>query len=71
MPRSQEELQRRSRMMLHWARYSGGMMGRSPDYLNVSMMASAAAAEFYGQNDPRMPRTFGSTIPTYGNMTCV
>lgn len=53
IPRSHEELQRRSRMMLHWARYSGGMLGRSPDYLNVSIMASATAAEFYGQNDPR------------------
>jgi len=52
-PRSLEDLQRRSRMMLHWSRYSGGMMGRSPDYLNVSLMASAAAAEFYAQNDPR------------------
>src|SRR5262245_56135463 len=52
-PRTQEELQLRTRMMLHWARYSGGMMGRSPDYLNVSIMASAAAAEFYAQNDPR------------------
>ncbi len=52
-PRSQEDLQRRTRMMLQWARYSGGMMGRSPDYLNVSLMASAAAAEFYAQNDPR------------------
>ncbi|HKA53929.1 MAG TPA: 4-hydroxyphenylacetate 3-hydroxylase N-terminal domain-containing protein, partial [Candidatus Binatia bacterium] len=28
-PRSLEDLQRRSRMMLHWARYSGGMLGRS------------------------------------------
>jgi 4-hydroxyphenylacetate 3-monooxygenase len=52
-PRTQEELRLRTRMMLHWARYSGGMMGRSPDYLNVSLMASAAAAEFYAQNDPR------------------
>ena len=52
-PRSIDDLQKRSRMMLHWARYSGGMMGRSPDYLNVSIMASAGAAEFYGQNDPR------------------
>jgi len=40
-------------MMLHWARFSGGMLGRSPDYLNVSLMASAAAAEFYAQNHPR------------------
>src|SRR5215472_4851222 len=52
-PQSLEDLQRRSRMMLQWARYSGGMLGRSPDYLNVSLMAAAAAAEFYGQNDPR------------------
>lgn len=52
-PRSIDDLQRRSHMMLQWARYSGGMMGRSPDYLNVSLMASAAAAEFYAQNDPR------------------
>jgi 4-hydroxyphenylacetate 3-monooxygenase len=52
-PRTLEDLQWRSRMMLHWARYSGGMLGRSPDYLNVSMMASAAAADFYAQNDPR------------------
>jgi 4-hydroxyphenylacetate 3-monooxygenase len=52
-PRTQEELRLRTRMMLRWARYSGGMLGRSPDYLNVSLMASAAAAEFYAQNDPR------------------
>lgn len=52
-PRSLEDLRHRTQMMLHWARYSGGMMGRSPDYLNVSLMASAAAAEFYAQNDPR------------------
>jgi 4-hydroxyphenylacetate 3-monooxygenase len=52
-PRSLDDLQRRSRMMMHWARYSGGMLGRSPDYLNVALMAAAAAADFYGQNDPR------------------
>ena len=52
-PRSLDELQRRSRMMMHWARYSGGMIGRSPDYLNVSLMAMAAAADFFTQNDPR------------------
>lgn len=60
-PRSREDLQRRSRMMLHWARYSGGMLGRSPDYLNASIMAEAAAAEFYAQNDPR----FAENIQNY------
>src|SRR3989454_10605565 len=52
-PRSLDDLQQRSRMMMHWARYSGGMIGRSPDYLNVSLMAMAAAADFFTQNDPR------------------
>jgi 4-hydroxyphenylacetate 3-monooxygenase len=52
-PHTIEDLRHRTRMMLHWARYSGGMMGRSPDYLNVNLMACAAAAEFYAQNDPR------------------
>lgn len=52
-PRSLDDLQRRSRMMLHWVHYSGGMLGRSPDYINVGIMAAAAAADFYAQNDPR------------------
>src|SRR5438093_7088800 len=53
IPRSLAELQQRSRMMLHWARYSGGMMGRSPDYLNASITACAAAADFFAQDDAR------------------
>jgi 4-hydroxyphenylacetate 3-monooxygenase len=53
MPRSRDDLSRVRRMMKHWADYSGGMMGRSPDYLNRAAMAFAAAAEYCGQNDPR------------------
>src|SRR5690349_4977586 len=30
-PKSREDLERRSRMMLRWARSTGGMVGRSPD----------------------------------------
>lgn len=52
-PRTREDLGRVRRMMKHWADYSGGMMGRSPDYLNRAIMAFAAAAEYCGQNDPR------------------
>jgi 4-hydroxyphenylacetate 3-monooxygenase len=40
-------------MMKHWADASGGMLGRSPDYLNSGLMAFAAAAGFFGRNDPR------------------
>nr|PZN59716.1 MAG: 4-hydroxyphenylacetate 3-monooxygenase, oxygenase component [Sphaerobacter thermophilus] len=51
-PRSREDLARRRIMMKRWADYSGGMMGRSPDYLNAGLMAMAAAAEYFGRNSP-------------------
>ena len=60
-PRSLEDLQRRSAMMFHWSRFSGGMLGRSSDYINVEIMAAAAAADFYSQNDPR----FGENARNY------
>ncbi|MFP6636039.1 MAG: 4-hydroxyphenylacetate 3-hydroxylase N-terminal domain-containing protein, partial [Dehalococcoidia bacterium] len=40
-PRNLEDLQRRRIMMSHWAHTSYGMMGRTPDFLNVSIMAMA------------------------------
>lgn len=52
-PRTRDDLGRVRRMMKQWADYSGGMMGRSPDYLNRSVMAFAAAADYCGENDPR------------------
>ncbi|HET7035277.1 MAG TPA: 4-hydroxyphenylacetate 3-monooxygenase, oxygenase component [Thermomicrobiaceae bacterium] len=52
-PRSRDDIIRRREMMQRWANYSGGMMGRSPDYLNSGLMAMAAAAEFFAKNDPR------------------
>ena len=60
-PRTLEDLQRRSAMMFHWSRFSGGMLGRSSDYINVEIMAAAAAADFYRQNDPR----FGENARNY------
>src|SRR5579871_2915237 len=53
VPRSREDLERRHAMMRRWAEYSGGMMGRSPDYLNASIMAMSAAADYFGANNPR------------------
>ena len=60
-PRTREDLQRRSKMMFHWSRFSGGMLGRSSDYINVEIMAAASAAEFYNQNDSR----FGENAKRY------
>ena len=52
-PTSKEHLVQRGKMMLHWARFSGGVLARTPDYMNVILMACAAAADFfdpYGKN---------------------
>ena len=51
-PKTIEELVMRRKMMQEWARYNNGMMGRSPDYINVGMMAYGAAAEMFGRQDP-------------------
>jgi 4-hydroxyphenylacetate 3-monooxygenase len=40
-------------MMKHWADYSFGMMGRSPDYLNRAMSAYAGGADFLAEADSR------------------
>ena len=51
-PRTPEDLQRRHTMMRHWAQASCGMMGRSPDFMNVTMMAMAEAGDYFAQNRP-------------------
>ena len=55
-PRSVEDLERRHAAMALWAEDSGGMMGRTPDYLNSSLMAMAAAADFFGDAEPAFAR---------------
>ena len=52
IPRSHQDVERRGKMMLHWARATCGMMGRSPDFLNVNFAAWAAAADYFAQNRP-------------------
>ncbi len=47
-PRTREDLGRRRKMMKTWADYSGGMLGRTADYLNSAVMAMASAREFFG-----------------------
>ena len=60
MPHTHDDVVRVRTMMRHWAHYSLGMMGRTPDYLNRAMMAYAGA-EFLAQADPR----FGDNARTY------
>jgi 4-hydroxyphenylacetate 3-monooxygenase len=60
-PRNAEDVRRRSAMFRRWAEYSGGMLGRTPDYLNASIAAMAAAWKFFTDSDPR----YGDNIQSY------
>ena len=44
IPRTKEDLVQRRDMMLAWARTTCGMMGRSPDFMNVTFACWAGAA---------------------------
>ncbi|NQW24355.1 MAG: 4-hydroxyphenylacetate 3-monooxygenase, oxygenase component [SAR202 cluster bacterium] len=55
-PKTHEDLDRRHQMMRNWARITCGMMGRTPDFLNVSLMSMAAAGKFFGQNRPEFEK---------------
>jgi 4-hydroxyphenylacetate 3-monooxygenase len=60
-PKTRDELETRTRMMLNWARASCGMMGRSPDFMNVTFAAWGAAADFFGEKRPE----FGTNMRNY------
>ena len=60
-PRCREDVARRGAAMYDWAKWSNGMLGRTPDYLNVSFTAFAGAAEFFARNRPE----FGDNIRRY------
>jgi 4-hydroxyphenylacetate 3-monooxygenase len=61
IPRSREELERRRVMMLNWARTTCGMMGRSPDFMNVTFAAWAGAADYFA----RGRREFADNLVRY------
>jgi 4-hydroxyphenylacetate 3-monooxygenase len=52
IPRTQDDLVRRREMMLAWARTTCGMMGRSPDFMNVTFACWAGAADYFGRGKP-------------------
>ena len=52
IPQTVEDLERRRNMMTRWAWASCGMMGRSPDFLNVIFAAWAGASDFFAQDRP-------------------
>jgi 4-hydroxyphenylacetate 3-monooxygenase len=60
-PRTNEDLALRTAMMKAWADYSGGMLGRTPDYLNSALMAMGAASGYFAKE----PRDFAANISSY------
>jgi len=60
-PKTKEDLARRSRMMKTWADYSGGVLGRTGDYLNSAVMAMAAGSGYFAKEE----RDLGENIRRY------
>ena len=61
IPRTREDLERRRVMMLHWARATCGMMGRSPDFMNVTYACWAGASDYFARGRPE----FGENMKRY------
>jgi 4-hydroxyphenylacetate 3-monooxygenase len=63
-PRTQKELVARRVMMLNWARSTCGMMGRSPDFMNVTLGAWGAAADYFAGGKGGRPE-FAQNVRRY------
>ncbi|WLD94223.1 4-hydroxyphenylacetate 3-monooxygenase, oxygenase component [Alkalihalobacillus sp. AL-G] len=51
-PKTKEDLERRRLAFQEWAKTSGGLLGRSPDYLNTILMTFTQAADVFSEQDP-------------------
>ncbi|MEA2639335.1 MAG: 4-hydroxyphenylacetate 3-monooxygenase [Chloroflexota bacterium] len=60
-PRSIEDLIRKRTMYGIWAEQSGGMLGRTPDYLNAILAGCASASAYFARNGAE----FGERIVRY------
>ena len=61
VPQTKEDLQLRSKMHKVWADATLGHMGRTPDYMNVNVMAAGMAGDYFAEVDQR----FGENIRSY------
>ena len=56
IPHTMDDLERRRNMMTKWAWASCGMMGRSPDFLNVIFSSWAGASGYFAQDRPEFEK---------------
>ena len=61
IPGAQDDLMRRRKALETVANASYGMLGRTPDYVNIQVTAARQMAEAYGENDTR----FSNNIIAY------
>ncbi|GGH80786.1 4-hydroxyphenylacetate 3-monooxygenase [Pullulanibacillus pueri] len=52
-PRTTEDLEKRRLAIQEWAKESLGMLGRSPDYMNTTIMALGTSADILSEESPR------------------
>lgn len=60
-PASESDLRRRGAMVKTWMDWCGGMMGRSPDFMNVQITGLASAYEYFARGG----NAFGRNIRNY------
>jgi 4-hydroxyphenylacetate 3-monooxygenase len=60
-PKTVEDLRRRREMIALWADWNGGMLGRTPDFMNMMLAGYAAAHEYFAQGGPQ----FGDNVRRY------
>lgn len=63
-PQTPADLDARREMMRRWAQQSCGMMGRTPDFLNTSLMAMAAAGDYFAQDQPHFKQNIQNYYQT-------
>jgi 4-hydroxyphenylacetate 3-monooxygenase oxygenase component len=60
-PKTIDDLRRRREMIKLWADWNGGMLGRTPDFMNMMLAGYAAAHEYFAQGGPQ----FGENVRRY------
>jgi 4-hydroxyphenylacetate 3-monooxygenase len=59
-PKTKVDLKKRRKMMEHWAKYTHGLMGRSPDYMNTIIMSFASSASLLNGRENCFPENIQS-----------
>ncbi|QFF97555.1 4-hydroxyphenylacetate 3-monooxygenase, oxygenase component [Psychrobacillus glaciei] len=54
-PKTKEDLTKKRNMVQQWAKSNNGLMGRSPDYMNTTLMAFASSASFLNEKKNCFP----------------